>query len=350
MNKMTNDGANTAGLTDRNDQHSEADRASAIRVFEVEARGIEGLKQRLLADAGPFLKAVDLIEKCQGKLVVAGMGKSGLVGRKIAATFSSTGTPSLFLHPAESSHGDMGVIGATDVVMGISYGGETPELEALLRYVNRKGIPLIAVTGKPGSTLGKAGTVTLDVSVAEEACPLGLAPTASTTATLAMGDALAVTTLQRKRFKPEDFAELHPGGTLGRKLLTRVSDVMHVGEAMPLVSLDTPMRDVLSAMTQKEVRGVAGVLDENQALVGIVTDGDLRRRLEKSLNPLDDMARDLMSRTPKTVDASELAERALFMMEQFKIQTLFVVDRGSKEPARPVGLLHFQDLLHAKLR
>lgn len=324
----------------------------ATRVLDVEIRGLEKMKQRLASEpmSSSFTRAVDLIASCSGKLVVAGMGKSGLIGRKIASTFASTGTPSFFLHPAESSHGDMGVIGTGDVVLAISYGGETPELEALLRYVARKDIPLISVTGKATSTLGKAGVVMLDVSVSEEACPMGLAPTASTTTTLVMGDALAVATLQRKGFSREQYAELHPGGTLGRKLLTRVSDVMHTGEALPLVSTDTPMRDVLSVMTQKEVRGIAGVLDESKKLVGVVTDGDLRRRLDKSLNPLQDKASDLMSRAPKTVDAGELAERALFMMEQFKIQTLFVVNRASDEPSRPVGLLHLQDLLHAKLR
>ncbi len=324
----------------------------AARVLDIEIRGLEKMKTRL-ADAAQgalFSQAVSLIAGCRGKLVIAGMGKSGLIGRKIASTFASTGTPSFFLHPAESSHGDMGVIGEGDVVMAISYGGETPELEALLRYVARKNITLISVTGKIASTLGKAGAVVLDVSVAEEACSIGLAPTASTTATLVMGDALAVAVMKRKDFQREQYAELHPGGTLGRKLLTRVSDVMHTGEALPLVSLGTPMREVLSAMTQKEVRGIAGVLDEKNQLVGVVTDGDLRRRLDKSLNPLDDKAGDLMSRAPKTVDQSELAERALFMMEQFKIQTLFVVNRESSEPVRPVGLLHLQDLLQAKLR
>lgn len=324
----------------------------ATRVLEVEIRSLEALKLRLVTEpfASSFTRAVELIANCRGKLVIAGMGKSGLIGRKIASTFASTGTPSFFLHPAESSHGDMGVISADDVVMGISYGGETPELDSLLRYVARKNITLIAMTGKSSSTLGKAGVVTLDVSIQEEACPMGLAPTSSTTATLALGDALAVATMQRKGFKRDQYAELHPGGTLGRKLLTRVSDVMHTGEALPLVSVDTPMREVLSAMTQKEVRGIAGVLDEKKQLVGVVTDGDLRRRLDKSLNPLDDKAADLMSRAPKTVDAGELAERALFMMEQFKIQTLFVVNRESAEPSRPVGLLHLQDLLQAKLR
>ncbi len=334
--------------------------SDASRVFEIEANALLALRSRLenQAAAAALTRAVDLMASCLGKVVIAGMGKSGLVGRKIAATLSSTGTSSFFLHPAEGSHGDLGVIGAQDVVVGISYGGETPELESLLRYVARKNLPLIAITGNPLSTLGKAGTVCLDVSVAEEACPMGLAPTASTTATLAMGDALAVATLNRKGFRAEDFAELHPGGKLGRRLLTRVADVMHTGDALPLVGLETPMREVLAAMTQKEVRGVAGVLDEQGQLVGIVTDGDLRRRLEKSLNPLEEKARDLMSRAPKTVDSSELAERALFMMEQFRIQTLFVMSReaggaseaGGRAIGRPVGLLHLQDLLQAKLR
>lgn len=324
----------------------------ATRVLEIEARALDRMRERLQNEpqSKAFVEAVNLIAACKGKVIVAGMGKSGLIGRKIAATLSSTGSPSFFLHPAESSHGDLGMVSSDDVVVAISYSGEVPELEALLRYVARKNLALIAITGKVGSTLGKAGNVVLDVGVQEEACPMGLAPTASTTATLALGDALAIATLNRKGFQPEDFAEYHPGGSLGRRLLTRVGDVMHRGEALPIVSLDTPMRDVLAAMTQKEVRGVAGVIDENNLLVGIVTDGDLRRRLEKSLNPLDDKARDLMSRAPKTVDVHELAERALFMMEQFKIQTLFVIDRESKEPGRPVGLLHLQDLLQAKLR
>jgi arabinose-5-phosphate isomerase len=324
----------------------------ATRVLEIEARALDRMRERLQNEpqSKAFVEAVNLIAASKGKVIVAGMGKSGLIGRKIAATLSSTGSPSFFLHPAESSHGDLGMVSSDDVVVAISYSGEVPELEALLRYVARKNLALIAITGKVGSTLGKAGNVVLDVGVQEEACPMGLAPTASTTATLALGDALAIATLNRKGFQPEDFAEYHPGGSLGRRLLTRVGDVMHRGEALPIVSLDTPMRDVLAAMTQKEVRGVAGVIDENNLLVGIVTDGDLRRRLEKSLNPLDDKARDLMSRAPKTVDVHELAERALFMMEQFKIQTLFVVDRESKEPGRPVGLLHLQDLLQAKLR
>lgn len=324
----------------------------AKRVIDVEIRAIQLLRDRLSKpeEADRFAKAVDLLVTCRGKVVVAGMGKSGLIGRKISATLSSTGTPSVFLHPAEGSHGDLGVIGAEDLVLAISYGGETPELEPLIRHSSRKGLPLIALTGRQESTLSRASTVFLSIAINEEACPMGLAPTASTTSTLVLGDALAVSALVRRGFNELDFAEFHPGGSLGRRLLTRVRDVMHSGEAMPLVGLETEMRSVLSVMTQKEVRGVAGVLDEQGLLVGIITDGDVRRRLEKAVNPLDEKAKDLMSRSPKTVDADELAEKALFMMEQFQIQTLFVIESKSDTPRRPVGLLHLQDLLKARLR
>jgi arabinose-5-phosphate isomerase len=319
----------------------------AARVLEIEARSIDYLRSRL---DETFVKALDLLHQCAGKVVITGMGKSGHVGRKIASTMTSTGTPTVFLHPAESSHGDLGVIAQNDVVIAISYGGETPELQDVLKFVARKGIPLIAMTGKPQSTLGRAGTVTLDVGVDKEACPMGLAPTASSTATLALGDALAMALIRRRGFKEEDFAEYHPGGSLGRRLLTHVADVMHTGDALPVVGLTTNMKDVLSVMTKKEVRGVAGVTDESGSLIGVITDGDIRRCLEKSHNPLQDTAQNIMSRAPKTVDANELAEKALFMMEQFRIQSLFVVDRESEHPSHPVGLLHLQDLLKAKLR
>ncbi|HVK60068.1 MAG TPA: KpsF/GutQ family sugar-phosphate isomerase [Bdellovibrionales bacterium] len=322
------------------------DLEEASRVLEIEARAIDSLRARL-GDA--FIKAVDLLHACEGKVVITGMGKSGHVGRKIASTMSSTGMPAIFMHPAESSHGDLGVVSAKDVLIAISYGGETPELQDVLKFAARKGIPLIAMTGKAGSTLARTGTVFLDVGVEAEACPLGLAPTASSTATLALGDALAMCLLKRKGFKEEDFAEFHPGGSLGRRLLTRVADVMHTGDGFPMVTPETGMREVLALMTKKEVRGVAGVADSSGALVGVITDGDLRRSLDKSQNPLNERATDVMSKNPKTVDAEELAEKALFMMEQFSIQTLFVV-RRSEHPARPVGLLHLQDLLKAKLR
>ncbi|MCM2281502.1 MAG: KpsF/GutQ family sugar-phosphate isomerase [Bdellovibrionaceae bacterium] len=319
----------------------------AVRVFEIEARAIEKLKSRL---DERFVKALDLLHRCEGKIIVSGMGKSGQIGRKISSTLSSTGSPSVFLHPAESSHGDLGVVAKGDVILAISYGGEVMELRDLLQYAARKSIPIVALCGKSSSTLAKASEVCLDISVDEEACPMGLAPTASSTATLALGDALAVALLKRRGFKEQDFAEYHPGGALGRRLLTRVEDVMHLGDALPVVRSTTPMREVIAQMTQKEVRGVAGVVDEQDNLIGIVTDGDIRRRLEKSGDPLAEKAGDIMSMNPKTIDAQELAEKALFVMEQFRIQTLFVVNRASPQPQKPVGLLHLQDLIKAKIR
>lgn len=323
------------------------DIAEAQRVLSIEANAIMALRDRL---NGHFSQALDLLVECKGKVIVTGIGKSGHIGRKIAATLSSTGTPAAFMHPAEASHGDLGLVETKDLVIGISYGGEAQELQDLLRYCVRKGIKLIAMTAKLQSSLAKAATVVLDVGVKEEACPLGLAPTASSTCTLALGDALAMALLKRRGFKEEDFAEFHPGGALGRRLLTRVEDVMHGGESLAVVRPETGMRDVLALMTQKEVRGVAGVIDAGSNLIGIITDGDIRRRLEKSHNPLDEKAQDLMSKNPKTVDAHELAEKALFMMEQFRIQTLFVVRKDSAQPSEPVGILHLQDLLRAKIR
>lgn len=328
-------------------EDSARDLEEASRVLEIEARAIQNLSRRL---GDSFVKAIDLLLGCEGKVVISGMGKSGHIGRKIASTMASTGTPAFFLHPAESSHGDLGVIGLKDVLIAISNGGETPELQDMIRFAARKGIPLIGITGAMKSSLAKASTVALDISVDEEACPLGLAPTASSTVTLALGDALAMCLLKRRGFKEEDFAEYHPGGKLGRRLLTRVEDVMHSGDGLALVELNTNMRDVINLMTRKEVRGIAGVVDDKQNLIGVITDGDLRRRLEKSHNPLEDSAQDILSRNPKTVDAGELAEKALFMMEQFTIQTLFVVRRSGDQPHKPVGLLHLQDLLRAKLR
>lgn len=319
----------------------------ARRVLQIEAASIlklaEGLDER-------FDQAVELIVACAGKVIVTGIGKSGHVGRKISSTLSSTGTSSVFVHPAESSHGDLGMISKGDLVIAISYGGETPELGPLLSYVARKGIPLIALTGRPVSNLGKAAQVCLEVMITEEACPMGLAPTSSSTATLALGDALATAALKRRGFRKEDFAEFHPGGALGRRLTTRVKDVMHTAEALPLVRLDEPIVTVVSTMTSKEVRGVAGVVDKDGGLIGVVTDGDIRRRLEKSQAPFTESAKDLMSKAPKTIDCDELAERALFLMQQFQIQILFAVDKTGGNPNRPVGVLHLQDLLKANIR
>ncbi|WP_374027981.1 SIS domain-containing protein [Bdellovibrio bacteriovorus] len=318
-----------------------------LKVLEVEAQAILALKERL---GDSFEQVVKMITACGGKIVLTGMGKSGQIARKLASTFSSTGTPAVFLHPAESSHGDLGLVENNDVVIALSYGGESPEFAGILRFVSRKGIPLIAITGKPESSLAKAAQVTLNVHVSEEACPLGLAPTASSTATLAMGDAVAMAVMAEKGFSSEDFAEFHPGGSLGYRLLTRVRDVMHGGDALPTVTLDTPIRQVFSIMTHKDVRGAAGIVDEKGDLVGVITDGDIRRRLEKSNDPLTGLAKDLMTTNPRTIDANELAEKALFVMEQFQIQMVFVLDKESSNPRKPVGILHIQDLLRAKVR
>jgi arabinose-5-phosphate isomerase len=320
----------------------------AKKVCEIEAKSILDVKSRI---DQKFLSAIEIIFECTGKVIVTGMGKSGLVGKKLASTFSSTGTPAFFLHPGESSHGDLGVISKSDVILALSYSGETAELNPIIAFAGRKGIPLISMTSQSQSSLAIASNVNLDVSVNQEACPLGLAPTASTTATLALGDALAMALLLRRGFLPEDFAEFHPGGRLGHKLLTRVKDVMHPESEISIASTDTSMKEIIYKMTHKDlVRGVVGIVDSKGDLIGMVTDGDVRRRLDKSMNPLEDLVQNVMSRSPKTVDLNEMAEKALFMMEQFTIQVLFVVDRNSNTPQKPIGILHIQDLLKSKVR
>jgi arabinose-5-phosphate isomerase len=318
----------------------------AKSVLDIEAQAILSLKERIGND---FLAAVELILNCKGKLVLTGIGKSGQVARKIASTFSSTGTPAVYLHPAEGGHGDLGIITKEDIVIGMSYGGDTMELIPVLNLVARKGIPLIAFTGKITSGLAKAASIVLDVSVSKEACPLGLAPTASSTATLALGDALAMAVLERKGFSAEDFAENHPGGGLGFRL-ARVREIMHSGDELPLVSLDMSFHKVLSVMTHRNVRGAAGVCDENGDIVGIITDGSIRKRLENENGALHGVARDMMTKTPKTIDADELVEKALFLMEQFSISQLFVLDSKSANPQKPIGIIHVQDLIRAKVR
>jgi arabinose-5-phosphate isomerase len=321
-----------------------SDIEEARRVLKIEAQAIMDMAEHL---DHRFVKAVKLILDCRGKVILTGMGKSGQVARKISSTMSSTGTPSLYLNPAESSHGDLGVISAGDLVIAISYGGESLELAPLLNFCARKNVPLMSMTANEESSLGRVSQVWLDISVKEEACPLSLAPTSSSTASLALGDALAMAVMKQRGFKREDFAEFHPGGKLGRKLLTRVKDVMHKGDALPLVPMSESITKVISAMTSKDVRGVAGVIEESGNLIGIITDGDIRRRMEKNNAPFTEKASDLMSRTPKTIDASELADKAAFLMQQFKIQILFVVDKTAENPKSPVGLIHFQDLLAA---
>jgi arabinose-5-phosphate isomerase len=324
-----------------------ADVEEGRRVLKIEAQSLLDIAERL---NGSFEKAVELVMACKGKVIVTGIGKSGQVARKMASTLSSTGTPALYLHPAESSHGDMGVISSGDLVIAFSYGGESPEFLPLLNYVTRHGVPLIGFTARNESALAKHAGVVLDIAVKEEACPLGLAPTSSSTASLGLADALAMAVLRRRGFRKEDFAEFHPGGSLGRKLTLRVRDVMHKGEALPLVHPDESMTRVISLMTSKDVRGVAGVIDKNAALIGIITDGDIRRRLEKSSNPLTEKAEDVMSKNPKTIDCNELAEKAAFLMEQFRIDRLFAIDRSAANGQSPVGLIHFQDLLRAGIR
>ncbi len=313
----------------------------AKKVIRIEAEALARLADSI---DGEFERAVALILQSKGRVVVTGMGKSGLIGQKIASTMASTGTPSLFLHPAEGIHGDLGMIIKGDVVIAISNSGETEEVVRILPIVERLGASLIAMTGNPTSTLARSGDVFLNVAVAEEACPLGLAPTASTTATLAMGDALAVALLIERGFKAEDFALFHPGGSLGKKLLLKVSDMMHAGEALPLVRGDVPMREAIFEITSKKL-GCTGVVDDSGALIGVVTDGDLRRALERGVDFMGRPAAELMTKDPKRILAGDLAAKALQRMEEFSITSLFVFD--DKDSVLPVGIVHLHDLLKA---
>ena len=283
---------------------------------------------------------MDVLVACEGKVVVSGLGKSGLVCRKIASTLASTGTPALFLHAAEGLHGDIGMLTRGDVLLAVSNSGST-EVIAMLAPARRLGLPVVAMTGDRGSQLGRAADVVLDVSVAEEACPLGLAPTASTTATLALGDALAIALLERRGFSAEDFGTLHPGGALGRRL-RRVDELMHTGAELPLVSGSATMADVLREVSAKRL-GLTGVLGADGTLAGIITDGDLRRAVQRHGDVLRFAASELMTRAPKTVPAGALAESALALMEQHAITALFIVDAEG----RPAGVLHLHDLLRA---
>jgi len=314
----------------------------AKTVLDIEARGITSMIDRLDDN---FARAIELLHGCRSKVVVTGMGKSGLIGRKISATLASTGTPSFFLHSGDAVHGDIGMVMKGDVILAVSNSGDTDEILKLLPHFKRHEFKLIVMTGKPNSTLAQAGDVVLDVGVAEEACPLGLAPTASTTAALAMGDALAVVLLEKRGFKEEDFAVRHPGGILGRKLLLLVEDLMHRGDQMPLVNQDTPMKEALFEITSKRL-GVTGVVDAQGKLVGVITDGDLRRALERHRDILDLKARDLMTRDPKTITAEKLAAEAVAVMERYPITSLFVLKNGSRTP---LGVIHLHDLVKSGL-
>ncbi len=311
----------------------------ARRVLETEANAILGLIPQLDAS---FARAVDLLEACSGHVITTGMGKSGIIARKIAATFSSTGTAATFLHPAEAIHGDLGVVRSGDVVVALSRSGETEELVRLLEAIRRIGARLISLTGRPDSTLGHASDVALNCHVAEEACPMNLAPSASTTATLALGDALALALSRRKGFKEEHFADLHPGGRLGKQLL-RIESVMHGGDALPRVGPDTAMPDVIKEISAKRL-GMTCVMDSANRLVGLVTDGDLRRHMTPGSNLLERRAAEIMTARPVTIGRSVLAVEALRIMEERKITSLVVVD-GSQV----VGVVHLHDLWRTQM-
>ncbi len=321
------------------------DRAQCIerarRVLRIETAALTEMAARL--DDG-FVRAVELLLACPGKVVVVGMGKSGLIGAKIAATLASTGTPAFFLHAAEANHGDLGVVHKSDAVIAVSHSGETEEILALLPAFRRLGLPVVAITGHAQSRLAKNADVVLDSGVAEEACPLGLAPTASTTAQLAMGDALAVALLEARDFTAEDFARIHPAGTLGKRLLTRVEDLMRRGADVARVRLDAPSTQVLLEISAKR-QGMTVVEDEAGRLQGVVTDGDLRRALQKYGDLSGRVAADLMTTTPKSIVPHALASQAAHLMESHRISCLLVHD--PQDPARIVGMLHLHDLMAA---
>jgi arabinose-5-phosphate isomerase len=309
---------------------------TARRVLRIEAQALQELLERLDSS---FERALELLLSCKGRVVVTGMGKSGLIGRKISGTLSSTGTPSFFLHPAEALHGDLGMLARGDALLAITYGGETQEILNLLETLKRLEMPIVTLTGKPKSTLGLASDVVIDVSVKEEACTLNLAPTASTTVAMAVGDALAVSLLERRGFKPDDFAALHPAGRLGKKLL-RVEHLMHAGDAVPRVSPATPMPATFHEMSAKKL-GMTTVIAADGKLLGILTDGDLRRLMEKHGGATLSMtAGDCMVRTPQTISPGLLASEALNLMEKKKITSVVVVDASGKV----VGVVHLHDL------
>jgi arabinose-5-phosphate isomerase len=313
----------------------------AKKVLRIESEAVAALIERV---DERFEQAVQIILECEGRVVVTGMGKSGLIGKKIAATLASTGTPALFLHPAEGIHGDLGMVTRGDTVIALSNSGETEELSRMLPSLKRIDIKIIALTGNSDSTLAKNSDVVINVGVKEEACPLGLAPTASTTAQLAMGDALAVALLDKRGFKEEDFACFHPGGTLGKKLLLRVRDLMHVGDAVPVVSAMTLIKDAIYEISSKKM-GVTAVVNAEGKLIGVISDGDLRRWMEKTEktgeNLLAKKAEDIMTRNPKIANKDSLAAEAVSIMEKNSITCLIVADTSSK----PEGVIHLHDLL-----
>ena len=311
----------------------------AREVLTIEAEAVHALIKRLDAN---FVAALDLALNCRGRIVVSGMGKSGHIARKIAATLASTGTPAFFVHPGEASHGDLGMITRDDVVIALSNSGESPELLTIVPLLKRTGAKLIAMTGNPNSSLAREADAHLDASVEKEACPLGLAPTASTTAALALGDALAIALLDARGFGSEDFARSHPGGALGRRLLVHVSDVMRTGDALPQVSESAPLRDALLEMSKKGM-GMTAVVDKDQRVIGIYTDGDLRRSLDKGCDIHATKVAEVMTRNPRSITPNKLAAEAVQHMQEFKVYSLLVVD----EQAHLAGALSMHDLMRA---
>jgi arabinose-5-phosphate isomerase len=292
-----------------------------------------------------FEKTVDTIAQCNGRVVMTGIGKSGLICKKIASTLSSVGVSAIFLHPADSIHGDLGILQKGDVVIVVSNSGESEELIRMLPWIRRMDIIMVVITGDPESTIANYGDIVLSVKV-DEACPYNIVPTSSTTATLALGDAIAIALMEKRNFSIEDFASLHPGGTLGRKLVLTVEELMHTGEQVPRISQDTSMKDVIFEITSKRL-GVTGVLNGDGELVGIVTDGDLRRAIERYENVLSKCAFDVMTKNPKVIKKNALATYALKKMEEFSITALFVIEREGEK--HPVGIIHIHDLLKAKI-
>lgn len=314
-------------------------RALGLAVIKTETQAVAALMDRI---DEAFVDACEFMLKCEGRIVVIGMGKSGHIGSKIAATLASTGSPAFFVHPGEASHGDLGMITAKDVVLALSNSGETEEILTILPLIKRLGVPLISLTGNRNSTLAKTATVNIDVSVEKEACPLGLAPTSSTTTALVMGDALAIALLEVRGFRAEDFARSHPGGRLGRRLLLLIRDIMHTGEHIPIVSLNATLRDALVEMTRKGF-GMTAIVDNEQHVAGIFTDGDLRRVLDKQVDIHSTIITKVMTTSCKTVLADCLAVEALTMMQTHKITALLVVNNQQIL----IGVLHMHDLLRA---
>ena len=311
----------------------------ALETLQIEIAGLEGLIKRLDSE---FEEAVNLLFACRGKVILAGMGKSGLIAQKIAATLTSTGTPALFLHAGESTHGDLGIITKQDVVIAFSYSGETNEVLQMIGHIQAIGVPLIAMTGKPDSTLAQAATVHLSIAVEKEACPLGLTPTASSTATLALGDALAMCLLEKRQFREDDFALFHPGGSLGRKLTIKIEDVMVSGEPLPVVPENMPMRESLNVLSRKNL-GIVVAVNQDEKISGVFTTGDLMRLLEDEQSFLDKPLLEFAHPDPKTISPEELAAKALHVMETHSITCLVVADQEN----RPIGIVQIYYILRA---